>query len=78
MEEDLEHAGDMGETSVDPDPATEEALPEIAVTIRGGKAILIGIVRSSEERRAAEPAAWAFPAVREIDDRLVVVSSEEP
>jgi osmotically-inducible protein OsmY len=79
MKEDLEHAVEAaGLPEAAQNLAAEEVSPEITVTIRDGKAILIGTVRSCEERRAAEHAAWAFPDVREIDDRLVVISSDEP
>jgi BON domain len=73
MKEDLEHVVELGGTpAASRNLATGEAWPGITVTTRGGKAVLIGTVRSWEERRAAEHAAWALPDVREIDDRLVV------
>jgi osmotically-inducible protein OsmY len=46
--------------------------------VRDGKAILTGTVKSWQERRAVEHAAWAWPDIREIDDRLVVISGNEP
>jgi len=76
MDDDHEHAVERAATTADLS-ITGEALPEIDVTIRAGKAILIGMVRTWQERRVAEQAAWAFPAVCEIDDRLVVVSTEQ-
>ena len=73
MKKDLEHVAEPGGT---PAPsqnlATDEARTGITVITRGGKAVLIGTVRSWGERRAAEHAAWALPDVCEIDDRLVV------
>ena len=73
MKEDLEHVVELsGAPAAFRNLATAEAWPGIAVITRGGKAVLIGTVRSWEERRAAEHAAWALPDVREIDDRLVV------
>jgi hypothetical protein len=73
MKKNLEHVAELGDT---PAPsqnlATDEAWTGITVITRGGKAVLIGTVRSWGERRAAEHAAWALPDVRELDDRLVV------
>jgi len=79
MKEDLERPAELGVTpATSQDSAAGDGSPGITVTIRGGKAILIGTVRSCEERRAAEHAAWAFPDVREIDDRLVVLPIDAP
>ena len=79
MKEDLEHTVEVaGTPAAAHNVAAEEVSPEITVTIRDGKAILIGTVRSCEERRAADPAAWAFPDVREINDRLVVLPIDAP
>jgi hypothetical protein len=74
MKKDLEHVVELGGTpAVSRNLAPDEAWPGgITVTTRGAKAVLTGTVRSWEERRAAEHAAWALPDVREIDDRLVV------
>ena len=74
MKKDLEHVFERGGIpAASRYLATDEAWPRITITTRGGKAVLIGTVRSWEERRAAEHAAWALPDVREIDDRLVVI-----
>ena len=79
MKEHLERPVEVGVTpETSDDFAAEDGSPGITVTIRDGKAILIGTVRSCEERRAAEHAAWAFPDVREIDDRLVVLPIDAP
>jgi hypothetical protein len=73
MKEDLEHVVELsGARAASRNLAIAEAWPGITVTTHGGKVVLIGTVRSWEERRAAEHAAWALPDVREIDDRLVV------
>jgi hypothetical protein len=73
MKQDLEHVVEVsGAPAASWNPATAETRPGITVNTRGGKAVLIGTVRSWEERRAAEHAAWALPDVCEIDDRLVV------
>ena len=74
MKEDFEHVVERGDSPAECQGlATEEASPAITVIMRDGKAILTGTVRSWAEHQAAEQAAWAFPDVREIDDRLVVV-----
>jgi len=78
MKKDLAHAVKPGRIpDVFQDPTTETASLQTIVTTRDGKAILIGAVRSWQERLAAERATWASPEVREIDDRLVVVPKDE-
>ena len=80
MKDDLAQAAVESSDTIAPfqDPAVESPAPEITVTTRDGKAILTGTVRSWEERRAAQHAAWGLPDVREVDDRLIVISDREP
>ena len=78
MKEDFEHVVEPSDSPAESQGlATEEVSPAITVITRDGKAILTGTVRSWAEHQAAEQAAWAFPDVREIDDRLVVVRRGE-
>jgi osmotically-inducible protein OsmY len=44
----------------------------ISVAATGSKVVLSGQVRSWEERREAERAAWAAPGVSYVDDRLTI------
>lgn len=45
----------------------------VKVTVQDSTVTLTGTVRSWEERREAERAAWAAPGVAHVDDRLAVV-----
>ncbi len=45
---------------------------EIRITAQGGKAVLIGHVRSWRERDLAERVAWSAPGVTQVEDHLVV------
>lgn len=45
----------------------------VKVTVQDSKVTLTGNVRSWEERREAEQAAWAAPGVAHVDDLLAVV-----
>jgi osmotically-inducible protein OsmY len=45
----------------------------VKVTVQDSTVTLTGNVRSWEERREAERAAWAAPGVAHVDDRLAVV-----
>lgn len=45
----------------------------VKVTVQDATVTLTGTVRSWEERREAERAAWAAPGVAHVDDRLAVV-----
>jgi len=45
---------------------------EIRITAQGGKAVLIGHVRSWRERDLAERVAWSAPGVTQVEHHLVV------
>ena len=44
----------------------------IKVAMKGGRAKLIGTVRSDRERRMAAAAAWSHEGVTDVDNQLVV------
>lgn len=48
---------------------------KIAVALRGGAVMLTGTVRSWDERREAENAAWLAPGVHHVDNHLAVQPS---
>jgi osmotically-inducible protein OsmY len=49
---------------------------KIKVAVDGSKAILTGMVKSLEEKGAAETAAWSAPGINEVDNKLIVSFQE--